>query len=174
MSIDPNVSALGHPRGSVDGVLSQLSRRSLTLAAWRRHRSLIARRGRTSVHDVYETSSRIAWDWQFQSRRLPSVTARLDRLRAGRSCTYLDAAVHAALYPTAVALTSLLTSPTWRHLAFNADDDQTRKFLHRVADTVTDGYYPTGGQDPLSHHLSTGSSALRVLPYGSTGRTVET
>lgn len=66
----------------------------------------------------------------------------LDRLRAGRSCSYMDAAVHAALYPTAVALTSLLTSSTWRHLAFNADDAQTRRFLHRVAETVTDGYYP--------------------------------
>lgn len=81
----------------------------------------------------------------------------------------MDAAVHAALCPTAVALASLLTSPTWRHLAFNADDAQTRRFLHRVTETVTDGYYPTGGQDPLRHHLSTGSSGLRALHVRAEG-----
>jgi hypothetical protein len=139
------------------------------LAAWRRHRNLIARRGRAAVHDVYEASARIAWDWQCQGRRLPSVSARLDRLRAGRCCGYMDAAVHAALYPSAVALTCLLTSPSWRHLAFNTDDTCVRRFLHRVADTVTGGYYPTGGQDPLRHHLTNGSRALPVPPKPHSG-----
>ncbi|WP_224274250.1 hypothetical protein [Nocardioides lacusdianchii] len=92
------------------------------------------------------------------------MTARLDSLRAGRPCTYLDPLVHAARYPTAVALTALLTSPHWRHLAFNADDTRVRHFLQRVADTVTNGYYPTGGQDPLRHHLNNGVPAQRVLP----------
>lgn len=134
------------------------------LAAWRRHRNLVTRRGRTAVHDVYETSTRIVSDWHHQNRPLPAVTARLDRLRAGRPCTYLDPAVHAARYPAAVALTALLTSPHWRHFAFNADDTRVRQFLQRVADTVTDGYHPTGGQDPLRHHLNTEVPALRVLP----------
>lgn len=134
------------------------------LAAWRRHRNLIAHRGRIAVHPVYETAASIVWSWQWQNRPLPSVSARLDRLRAGRTCTYLDPVVHAARYPAAVALTSLLTSPHWRHLAFNADDKKVRRFLARVAETVTDGYYPTGGQDPVRHHLDTAVPGLRVIP----------
>lgn len=134
------------------------------LTASRCHRRLIARHGRTAVHAAYETSAKIVWDWQFQGRRLSSVSARLDRLRAGRRCTYMDAAVQAALYPAAVALTGLLASPTWRQLAFTTDDSQTRRFLHHVAETVTDGYYPAGGQDPLRHHLTTGSSDFQSRP----------
>lgn len=150
-AIDRDLDLSGHPD---------------VIAAWRRHRNLIARHGRAAVHDVYETSARIVgdWDWHLQIRPLPAVTARLDRLCAGGSCTYLDPVVHAARYPATVALTSLLTSPHWRPLAFNANDACVRRFLQRVADTVTDGYHPTGGQDPLRHHLSTGVPALRVLP----------
>jgi hypothetical protein len=93
----------------------------------------------------------------------PAVSARLDGLCAGRPCTYLDAEVNAALYPAAVALTSLLASKYWRRQGFNANSDNVRRFLHRVADTVTDGYYPTG-QDPLRHHLATGVPSLRIIP----------
>lgn len=128
------------------------------LDAHRRHRRLIARRGRRTIRDTYLTSARIVWDWQCQGRRLASVTARLDRLREGRSCTYLDPAVHAALYPAAVALTDLLTSPAWQPAPVDTDHPHTRRFLHRVAETVTDGYYPTGGQDPLRRLLHNAAS----------------
>lgn len=134
------------------------------LAAFRRHRNLIARRGRFAAQDAYETSARIVWDWQLQNRRLPAVSARLDRLHDGRNCSYMDAAAHAAQYPTAVALTSLLSSRYWRHQALNAVEDQVNRFLQKVADTVTDGYYPTGGQDPLRDYLRYGGGELPVMP----------
>lgn len=168
-AIHDEVVCLRHRRwlgSAVEDTAEQLdlSAHADVLDARRRHRNLISRSGRVAVHDVYETSARVVWEWQCQGRRIPSVNARLDRLRAGKSCTYLDAELHAALYPAAVALTSLLASPQWRRLAFNADDTCVQRFLQEVAATVADGYYPAGGLDPLRHHLVVGSSGLRVIP----------
>lgn len=59
----------------------------------------------------------------------------------------------------AAALTGLLAMPTYAKLALNTDDSETRRFLQRVAETVTNGYYPTGGHDPLRHHLAAGAPA---------------
>lgn len=158
---------LGSPEEETDEQLD-LTAHPDVLAAGRRHRNLITRHGRPQVHAAYEVAARIVWDWQLQNRRLPEVSARLDRLRGNRSCTYMDSAVHAAQYPAAIALTSLLSSPYWRRQAFNLFEEPIQRFLQRVADTVTDGYYPTGGQDPLRDYLNHGGSAVpsESVPLG--------
>lgn len=72
----------------------------------------------------------------------------------------MDPVVHDARYPAVVELASLLTSTHSRHLAFNADDRNVRRFLQRVAKLS-----PTAATPPAAKTRSdTGVPVLRATP----------
>lgn len=119
------------------------------LAAHRVHRRLISRWGREPVRRAFGDAVDIVAGWLSQ-RVLPACQVRLDRLLDDDSgAGWNGARTQAARYPSVVALTTVLVDPGWVARLRARDPAQWGDACRYVADTVTDGYRPSGVGDPL-------------------------
>lgn len=119
--------------------------------AWRHHKNLIARYGRSHVRKAFEASNVINWRWQEQFLHFTAAAETYDRLAAAlpRQANS-QALVAAALYTSVVILTAVIAS---RHSRRIACSPHPEAFLDRVRDQITDGWKPQGALDPLRHWM---------------------
>ncbi|HEY9326929.1 MAG TPA: hypothetical protein VIS09_01605 [Streptomyces sp.] len=90
---------------------------SEVVAANRRHRRLIRRRGRLAVRAAYYDAKRLCWEWNKIGIFNKKISQRLtDILGPGWSACHDDPESEAAYYPNVIELTRILSSPYWRSL----------------------------------------------------------
>lgn len=115
--------------------------------AWRHHQKLITRFGRAPVRTASQASSWINWRWYQQARQPPAFRLRHRVLSKDDRIPQKQAAAAAALYPSTVALATVIASPYWEQIAHSRHPQQ---FLDRISVEVTEGWLPPQGiYDPL-------------------------
>jgi Peptidase family M20/M25/M40/Peptidase dimerisation domain len=67
--------------------------------------------------------------------------------------TFSASRLFAAVYPEAIDIAAILSSPTWRKLAAG-DDDQLSRFTQQIGPRIgVDGYQPRDNRDPIAHWI---------------------
>ena len=123
------------------------------LAAANHHRNLITRFGRVRVCTAFQISAYINRRWHDQGHHFDDFTGLHKNLivTSGPDPTANYAIIAGALYPANARLTAILASPFWTTITHSTRPDT---FLNRVANEVTNGWFPEGGADPLRRWMA--------------------
>lgn len=125
-----------------------LTDQSDIVLANRLHQKLIRRHGRRPVFYAFNQASDIIEEWTDRGKHRGGYERRMELFLGPRRIIDRDhPARFAAQYPEIVALTRLLSSPHWRHLALR-DAAGNDVFVSEVRRTVVPGYY----WDPSSYY----------------------
>ena len=154
---------IGHPGPCLDGFPA-------ILAAQRRHLRLVRRHGWAAAYDAVLTGFMVCghlWENGFGAAFHPDSTlAGLLHKRSlwdmrslvfippgSEQQTFSASRLFAAVYPEAIDIAAILSSPTWRKLAAG-DDDQLSRFTQEIGPRIgVDGYQPRDNRDPMAHWI---------------------
>jgi TniQ len=131
------------------------------VAAQRHHLRLLHRHGCAMVYDAVLTGLMICGHFWNEPVQTPNGawnrwTRRADLLipPGTESGTFSASRLFAAVYPEAVNLAALISSPTWRRLA-TGDTNQQQRFSTEVAHRLGDLHYqPPGAGDAVTHWMT--------------------
>jgi hypothetical protein len=134
------------------------------VAAQRHHLRLLHRHGCAAVYDAVLTGLMICGHLWNERTKTPTGawhhwTRRADLLipPGTESASFSASRLFAAVYPEAVNLAALISSPTWRRLA-TGDTNQQRRFTTEVGRRLGDPHYEPSAGDPIAHWMITDAS----------------
>jgi hypothetical protein len=137
------------------------------MQAHKRHLRLVRRFGRDPVADGFAVADHICRRWHEHRQHDAAFRDRMLTFHGpGWQASPASPTIAAAIYPQAVALTRLLTSPYWQALSSPGHPDRQALFIAEVRRTVAPGYLwpqPRRPADPLDawiteHYLPGGFS----------------
>ena len=148
----------------IDQPATPLARLDDIVAAQRHHLRLLHRHGRAAVYDAVLTGLMIYGHFWNERTQTPTGawnhwTRRADLLipPGTESATFSASRLFAAVYPEAVNLAALISSPTWRRLA-TGDTNQQRRFTTEVGRRLGEPHYEPGAGDAVAHWMITDAS----------------